>query len=146
MNSRKMPTLASIVTPFPYQIDCMASLQAAQELMQQHEIRHLIVMRDNDFYSLLSRHDLNRHAAVYEADRLQGLTVNDLCVERVVCADINDPLDKVLDSMAEKHLGSVVVMREGELAGIVTTTDICEHFAQHLRESYKGEPIPDITA
>ena len=146
MQQRKMPTLASVITPFPYQIDYLASLDSAQRLMKQHGIRHLIVMRDNDFYSLISQHDLQRHAVLYEVERERDLTVDDLCVDSVVCADINDPLDRVLDSMADKQLGSVVVLREGELAGILTTIDACKQFAEYLRDSRAMTTVPDELA
>lgn len=149
MSNGKMPLLVSAFTPFPYQIDYQATLESAGKLMKEHSIRHLIVTRDNDIYSLISRHDLARHAEFTDSENEQSLTVNDLCVERVVCADINDPLDKVLDGMADQQLGSVVVLREGELAGILTTTDACRVFAQFLRDTVYGKNpsgSPDIVA
>jgi len=38
-----LPTLKTLMTPFPYAIDVEASLAQAQEMMTEHAIRHLPV-------------------------------------------------------------------------------------------------------
>ena len=38
--------------------------------------------------------------------------------------------------MAKRHLGSVLVMRRGRLAGIFTATDACHAFGEFIRERY----------
>jgi hypothetical protein len=43
------------------------------------------------------------------------------------------PLDIVLEQMASRHAGSVLVTRGGQLAGIFTATDACRAFCAHLR-------------
>jgi CBS domain-containing protein len=46
----------------------------------------------------------------------------------------------VLDAMAEKRLGSVLVLKEGELAGLFTAVDACRLLAQNLLEQYSPTP------
>jgi hypothetical protein len=48
--------------------------------------------------------------------------------------------------MAERRLGSVVVLRKGELAGIFTTVDACHYFAHFLQKVCTHNDIPDIVA
>ena len=141
-----MPTLASVLSPFPYHIDYMSSVIEAKSSMTTHDIRHLVVMKDGDIYGLLSDRDIQHHSALYGIEKNTELLVNDICDDNAVVADIHDPIDKILEAMSEKQLGSVVVLRDGELAGIFTTTDACKHFAKHLREHYSNDSIPDITA
>ena len=142
---KTMPVLASVLTPFPYHIESSASITEAEEMMKEHNIRHLIVMEDGDIYGILSDRELQHHGALYGMDKNSDLSVSDICPNSFVVADIHDPLDKVLQVMAEKQLGSIVALREGELAGIFTTTDACLHFATFLKESIDSD-IPDIVA
>lgn len=146
MTTVSMPALASVLTPFPYHIDSMASIDEARELMREHAIRHLVVMSEGDIFSVISDREIQHHAALYGVDKHSDLKVNDLCVNNAVVADINDPLDKVLEAMADHHLGCIVVLRDGELAGVFTSTDACVHFARFLAQVCNPDEIPDIVA
>jgi len=145
MSKKSMPTLAHVLTPFPYHIDKQASVTEAQALMLEHDIRHLIVMSDGDIDGLLSERDIQKHTGLGQSQH-DELTVSDICVNRVVVADIHDPLDRILDAMAEQHLGSVVVLKNGELSGIFTNIDACRNFSLSLKEQYRPETPPDIIA
>ena len=138
-----MPTLAHILTPFPHTIDSQTSIETAADIMRQQGIRHLVVTSEDDFTGLISERDFQQHEVF--GSHSDCLTVDDLCTHNVVVADIHDPLDKVLDAMAEKQLGSVVVLKNGELSGILTTVDVCRHFSQYLKEQFASPP-EDITA
>lgn len=146
MTKQTMPTLASVISPFPYHIDYMSPIAEARSTMEEHSIRHLVVLSDGDIYGLLSERDIQHHSALYGSDECIELKINDICSNNAVVADIHDPLDRVLEAMGEKQLGSVVVLRDGELAGIFTTTDACKHYAKHLKEHHGNDEIPDIIA
>lgn len=138
---KPMPTLATVITPFPYYIDSQASLAEAKQQMTKRGIHHLIVKTEGDISGLVSEHDLHQHI-----DNQNDLIVDDICASSPVVADIHDPLDKVLEAMSEQHLGSVIALREGELVGIFTTTDACRAFAHYLRANDKGEQPDDWVA
>lgn len=138
-----MPTLAHILTPFPHTIDSQSPIDHAATMMHDNNIRHIVVTSEDDVIGLISDRDLQHHEIYgYQSD---NLTVDDVCTHNVVVADIHDPLDRVLDAMADKQLGSVVVLKNGELSGIFTTVDVCHHFSLLLKEQYP-DPPPDITA
>ncbi len=144
MVNKKIPTLRAVMTPFPHQVDGQVSVKQAKQKMAEKDVRHLVVAQDNEFESIVSERDLQHASSIYGAENDDEIVVADICPQKVVIADINDPLDVILDGMAEQHLGSVVVLKEGELAGIFTTTDACYHFAKLLRELNKE--LPDIVA
>lgn len=150
MTFRKLPTLAALVTPFPCHIEYAAPLAEARRLMDEHHIHHLVVMKEGDIHGVLSERELQHHGALYglkeSGMKDNVLVVGDICSANVIAADIHDPLDKVLEAMAEKHLGSIVVLREGELAGIFTTTDVCRFFARFLQHTFRSDETPDIVA
>lgn len=138
---KSMPTLATVITPFPYYIDSQASLAEAKQQMADRGVHHLVVKAQGDISGIVSEHDLRQHE-----DNQNDLIVDDVCVASPVVADIHDPLDKVLEAMAEQHLGSVIALREGELVGILTTTDVCREFANYLRTNEKGRHPDDWVA
>jgi len=43
-----------------------------------------------------------------------------------------------LIEMAERRIGSAIVTRKGEIAGLFTATDACRCFAEHLRTCNHG--------
>ncbi len=148
-NNKKhtMPNLAHVLTPFPHHIDKDAPASEAKKVMAELGIHHLIVLSNGEMYGLLTERDLLHHLNLYGARESDSeLLVSDICLDRIVVADINDPLDRVLEGMVEQKLGSVVVLRNGDLAGIFTMTDACRQFADFLQEEYAAEDPPDIIA
>ncbi|MCX2781197.1 CBS domain-containing protein [Microbulbifer thermotolerans] len=139
-----MPTLAALMTPFPYHIDINAPVEEALAQMEAHQVHHLPVTRDGDLETVISRRDIERARAPGHRLEEQQLYVHDLCARRPYIADIHDPLDKILLAMAETGIGSVLVMREGELAGIVTVTDALRFCGEYLAEL--TQPVDDSVA
>ena len=146
MHHDEIPTVKTLMSLFPYHIGLNTSLSEAKALMDEKNIRHLVITREDGGFSLLSERELQHHHAIYGNANTEGITIDDVCSGEAVCCDINDPIDRVLDIMAERHLGSIVVLREAELAGIITSTDICKHFASFLRKQADQANPPDIVA
>lgn len=130
---RHLPQMVSVMTPFPYHIDATAKLADARQLMESHRIRHLPVFEKGDIVGVISERDLERaHIPGHPLSAETDLLVGDLCTHRPYFVDVADPLHIVLDAMAEKRLGSVLVLKEGELAGLFTAVDACRLLAQIL--------------
>ena len=146
MLHKKCPTMAAVFTPFPYAIERSAPLNDAAIMMDEHRLHHLVVLENDDISAILSETELQHHTAAYGINTNNDLLVGDVGSKGIIAADINDPLDRVLHAMVEKHLSAVIVLREGELAGIFTTTDACKHFALFLQQQYPNDDIPDIIA
>lgn len=130
----RMPTLAALMTPFPYHIDIDAPIEAAEALMTHHSVHHLPVTRDGDLETIVSQGDIDRVRAPGHRLEEQQLYVRDVCARRPYIADIHDPLDKILLAMADTGIGSVLVMKEGDLAGIVTVTDALRFCGEYLAD------------
>lgn len=143
---RHMPQMLVAMTPFPYHIDAGASLTEASAMMDEHAIRHLPIFENGDIVGIISGDDLERvrmpgHPLRDETE----LRVGDLCTHPPYFVDVSDPLDRVLDAMAEQRLGSAVVLREGELAGVFTAVDAYRLLATTLREQF-SPPGPGTEA
>lgn len=142
---KHMPQLISVMTPFPYSIKAEASLANAKSMMAEHNIHHLPVMdKDGNLEGIICTRDLQKAITIghsEEADLKQSeLLIRDICSQAAVCADVSDPLDKVLSVMLKQQLNAVLAIKEGELAGIFTESDACKVLHNMLQQLYIPEP------
>ncbi len=135
---KRIPQIKSVMTTFPFSVKAEASVNEALEFMQEHQIRHLPVTDDDKVVGLISDRNiklmLGSDSAYPDAD---GLKVRDAMAPDPYTVELDEPLDTVLAYMARQHIGSVVVMRHGRLAGMFTTSDACQAFAEFLRDQFR---------
>ena len=90
---------------------------------------------------LITDRDLRSALAVPMSRKIvSNLTVKDLYVPDAYIVDLNEPIENVLLTMAEKHIGSALVTRRGRLAGVFTAVDACRTFGKYIQETF---PRPD---
>ena len=123
---RKIPQVSTLMTAFPWHLDVHESVGRARALMAEKGIHHLPVT--NDEHQVLGLVSIDALADVDEplSDWLQP----------VPQVDVHTRADEVLELMAETHQSVVIVCHHSRLAGILTWTDVCRHFADHLREPF----------
>ena len=133
MSVERIPPLKAVMTPFPHAIEVDRPLAEARALMAAEGFRHLPVTAGHELVGVLSDRDVRQ--LLESRFGLSGdtdLEVGDAMVAEPYAADLNTPLDHALEVMAEHHIGCTLVTREGRLAGILTTSDVCRAFAEHL--------------
>ncbi len=135
---RKLPSVATLMTPFPFSVDVHEPASAAAAAMRRHEIRHLPVTDGGTLVGVVAERDL---IGVFEpasdGEPAPDPSVSDLCVREALIVELTEPLDQVLMAMAEGHFDSALVVKRGKLAGIFTTTDACRLFAEFLRKQVR---------
>ena len=129
---RRIPRILSVMTPFPYAVAPTASLDEAQAMMKEHQIRHLPVCEHHLVVGVLSERGMRAALALRDAKR--PAVVGDICAKDPLLVDLEHPLDDVVAQMAARGVGAAIVMRGDKLAGILTTTDVCRLYAELLRE------------
>ncbi len=134
----RMPAIKSLMTAFPYSISAGAPVNEAVAFMRDQQIRHLPVTDDGELVGVISDRDiklvLGPDFAYPDPDKL---TVAEAMIREPFIVDLDERADKVLEHMAEHHVGSAVVTRLGKLAGVFTTSDACKAFADYLREQFR---------
>jgi len=137
----RMPTVGAAMTPFPYSVGPDASVLEVERLMQAHRMRHVPVQDDGRVLGIVSERELHQlvHAALPDTDR-SHLRIRHLLRHDPYVTEMATPLDEVAQEMAERHLGSAVVLRHGKLAGIFTTVDACLLLAEFLRDRFPEGP------
>ena len=136
---KKMPKVGLVMTSFPYFIETGESVARAEKMMDDHNIRHLPVQEKGKVVGIVSERDLHhfvkRDAAPDEKARLRA---RDVMVEDPYLVPFHAPLNEVVQVMADRHIGSAVVLRRGKLAGVLTVVDVCRVLADYLNSLYPG--------
>ena len=134
---KRVPNLKTAMTPFPYSIDLNASLADAKALMARHEVRHLPVTEAHQPVGILTERDMNMILARDSQSRnVDAYCVRDVYTADAYIVDLNEPLENVLATMAERHIGSALVIKHGHLAGVFTAVDACRSYAELLHEHF----------
>lgn len=104
------------------------SLEQARAKMRDNEIRHLPVVDESGVVGVLSSRDL-----VF-IDRLPGvsadLSVRDAMTADPYVVDASTPVSAVAREMARRKIGSAVIVKDGEVAGIFTAVDALDLLAE----------------
>ncbi len=133
---RHVPLIKSVMTPFPYSIAMDARIEDAQAMMAEHDIRHLPVKESGKIVSVISDRDIRLTLQSGSQRDKDSLRVRDVCVHETYIVELNERLDSVLLHMARYHIGSALVVKNGKLAGIFTTTDACRCYGEYLRSLF----------
>ena len=134
---KKMPLLTTLMTPFPHSVDLDASFDEASELMGHHNVRHLPVTQGDTVVGVITDRDMtsaiNLRSSPTDTD---SLSVRDLYVSDPYIVSVDEPLDNVLLTMAERHIGSAIVTKADKLVGMFTAVDACRSYGEFLREHF----------
>ena len=57
---KKIPSVGSVMTPFPYFVDADAPLADVERLMAVHNIRHIPVQQDGRVVGIISERDVDK--------------------------------------------------------------------------------------
>jgi acetoin utilization protein AcuB len=122
----------SYMTPDAYAIRPDESLGAAHAMMRDHDIRHLPVLDAGKLVGIVTQRDLHL------VETLGGVDQSTVPVEEAMSTDVyavppEAPLARVAEEMAERKIGSAVVMEDDEVVGIFTTVDALRGLADILR-------------
>ena len=126
-------TVEQFMTRTPHTIGQDGSLAAAHRLMREHGIRHLPVVEAGKLVGIVSQRDLHLIETLSFVDP-EKVPVSDAMTEDVEVVEPTALLREVAAGMAEKKIGSVVVMKGAWVVGIFTTVDALRALAVLLDE------------
>ena len=119
--------LREIMKPSPWTVTEIDRLGDAHQLMTQHRIRHLPVVRDSKLLGILSERDIldYRAKAAFREDWWRA-PVSVAMVAPPQTAGPDDSLTEVAGRFAAARIGAMPVVERGTLIGLVTVTDVLE--------------------
>ena len=131
---QSIPRLKTVMTPFPHTVDIAAPLAEVRSFMREHHIRHLPVMEEGQLAGIVTDRDIKLLLGPdFDFPDESELTARDAYQPEVYVVDINSRLDDVLLDMAGQRIGSALVTRKGQIAGVLTVTDVCRAFGEYLK-------------
>lgn len=122
---KAIPQIQKYMTTTPYAVNSEATLEEAAKVMQKHEIRHLpVVIVDGQKYGIISDRDV-KYAMSLSGFDIRHTKVKDVCEEAPYITKPTTLISDVSTEMAERKVGSALIVDNGHLVGIFTTTDAC---------------------
>lgn len=131
----RMPEVCEYMTPTPLTATPDVTLAAARDIFTQHGIRHLPVVLEGKLVGMVSDRDLRLLGSVVGFDP-KDVMLQEVMAEAPYSVNPHEPLDRVLSEMAERKLGSAIVVEDEKVVGLFTAIDALEAFSKLLRERF----------
>jgi len=116
-----------------------SDLVSAEELFKKHRIRHIPVVSGKEIVGMLSYTDLLRISFADAVDENEEsvdtmvynmFTISQVMVRDVVSISSETTIKEVAQFLASKEFHALPVVDNGELVGIVTTTDLINYLLE----------------
>lgn len=121
--------IRSYMTPAPYTVAPDQMLTEAHAIMRGHRIRHLPVLRKGKVVGIVTQRDLMLIETLPDVNPAE-VPVEDAMSRDVFVVSPRTPLAKVATEMADRKLGSAVVLDRDLVVGMFTVTDACQALAK----------------
>ena len=116
----------SLMIPDPITITANASISEAIELMKINSIRHLpVVSKGKKLEGFLTLVDLKQGLI---PSMLGDLTLQDLMIKEPITVDPDDDIEFAAQLIYKNKIGGMPVVKDDQLVGIITATDILRTF------------------
>jgi acetoin utilization protein AcuB len=123
--------IRELMTSSPYSIGRDQPLAAAHALMRANHIRHLPVLHGGKLVGIVSSRDLHLVETLPDTDP-ETLRVEEAMSPEVFTVGPDASLGEVAATMAERKLGSAVVVQDTKVVGIFTAVDALRSLAYEL--------------
>ena len=123
-----MKTVGEMMTAHPRCIDATDPIGEAHRLMKEEKLRHLPVLDGGVLVGLVSERDLLRLEATVDVDQKHD-PVSAAMSSPAFTVLPDMPLRAVASQMRARGIGSAVVVSEGRVVGIFTTSDALDALA-----------------
>ncbi len=127
-----IPTVAETMTRAPHTIGADQPLAEAERRMHEFRVRHLPVLDGGRLVGIVSDRDVALVSGLPGVDA-SAIKVADAMSQDPYTVTSNTPLDEVAETMAKNRYGSAIVVDDGQVSGVFTTTDALRVLAQTIR-------------
>ncbi|TVR83911.1 MAG: CBS domain-containing protein [Chitinophagaceae bacterium] len=135
---KKREPISNIMTKDVYTVNENDKLKDAVTLIRDHKIRHIPVMNGKNVSGIISRTDLNRLTFGTLFDNQEGadaavldmLSIPQVMTSKPKTVSSTDSIRDVAEIFAKEEYHALPVIDNGELKGIVTTTDLIAYMLE----------------
>lgn len=138
---RYIPPVSEIMTKNIIALNRDDDLETAEILFKRHKIRHIPVVNGDVIIGILSYSDLLRISfadAVYDTEEeIDTVVYNMFTIEQVMVKNVRTvpstaTIKEVANILAKEEFHALPVVDNGNLVGIVTTTDLINYLLKQL--------------
>ena len=135
MKNGKEGVVREVMMASPVTLKPDDTLDLANDVISLGRIRHIPVVEEGTLVGLLSERDLMGAAASRifglkqknKSALLKSVLIKDVMKKHLVTVKPQTPIKEAARLMAEKKVGCLPVLSDGNLVGLVTTTDILRY-------------------
>ena len=142
MQHRTVPAIADVMTPNPVTISPSNSLRTAKRLMEEGNFRRLPVVEGGRLVGIITDRDLrlalNSPLVLrdkwYDSYLLDHMSVEACMTPDPITIAPDAPLDEAIRLLIERKFSGLPVVKDGQVVGIITVTDLLEYLLHVLSE------------
>jgi CBS domain-containing protein len=131
----KSTRISSIMTSVVQTVEESASLNEVIRILRKFKIRHIPVTNSGKVVGMISRTDINRltFGALFEDQEdaddtiISSFTVSQVMTSKLKYISPDDTIPDVARIFSVEEFHALPVVEQGELKGIVTTTDLISY-------------------
>jgi acetoin utilization protein AcuB len=125
------------MTPSPHSIGVHQPLSAAHAVMRERRIRHLPVLDGGKLVGLISQRDLYFVETLKDSEP-ESVEVGEAMSQDIYSVGLQEDVDAVAETMAERRYGCALVVEDGHVRGIFTRSDALRALARLVRGGRKA--------
>ena len=129
--SKSIPHIKKYMSTDVQTIGDEQPMATAHRLMRDKHIRHLPVLHQSKLVGIVTDRDLHLVETLRDVDPAK-VAVSEAMTQDTYVVTPEASIDEVVSTMADKKLGSAVIVDHGHVVGIFTTVDACRAFADLL--------------
>src|SRR5690554_4633119 len=119
------------MTKNPYTIDANASISEAVAILREKGLKRMPVMNGENVVGIITQSDIQKVSptkatslSIFEINYLLSkLTVKDAMSKKLITIKADSLLEEAAVIMRENRIGTLPVVENGKLAGIITESD-----------------------
>lgn len=135
---KKNVPVSTIMTKNVVKLNLSDELTKAEALFKKHKIRHIPVVTGTKIIGMLSYSDLLRISfadAVYEDEEIDSVVYDMFDISQVMTKNIvtiteETTIRETAEILTSREFHALPVVKNGDLIGIVTTTDLIKYLLQ----------------
>ncbi|WP_425075943.1 CBS domain-containing protein [Psychroserpens sp. S379A] len=138
---KKRVPVSTIMTKNIIAVNRTDDLETAEQLFKQHHIRHIPVVSGEVIIGMLSYTDLlrisfadaiNEHETEVDTIVYNMFTIDQVMTKNVVTVTSETTIKDVAEILTKNEFHALPVVDNGQLVGIVTTTDLIQYLLEQF--------------
>jgi acetoin utilization protein AcuB len=124
-------TVEEVMTPDPVTLAPTQTVRDAFALMNERGFRHVPIVEGGVLVGVISMTDIGRLGA--RVPEILAMRLHEVMTKNLVTVTPGEKVSVAAATMAARRINCLLVVTDGQLAGIVTTYDLLDALARRVR-------------